>query len=359
MQINAYVASNNGNSTPANSLSNPFPQGIAQPSGNSLGALTSIGNGFSYLAPNKAGGGTVYQYSADIQRQIGAGMALEVGYFGSRSNGLTPYPTGTGTLPINEINPSYLSLGQTALSASVANPFYGIPGAAGVIGNPTVTRAQLLLPFPEYSTITRKRGRGSCQVRFPGWKTAKEIQSRTYVPDQSSPGPGMKITNGAAETTMDLMVLGNAGTGGVQNIYNLGAEWALAAADTPMKCSASWTYDLPFGKGQPFAHDNTVLNYVIGGWAINGTAVISNGFPLYITQNNLNANIGGLYQRPNATGVSPAESGSLGQLINQYINPAAFSPAPADTFGNLSRNIPYLGPGIDNWDLSMFKTVTY
>lgn len=40
-QATTFVASNNGNQTPANSLSNPFPGGILQPAGNSLGALTA------------------------------------------------------------------------------------------------------------------------------------------------------------------------------------------------------------------------------------------------------------------------------------------------------------------------------
>jgi len=356
-QANGYVASTNGNATPANSLSNPFPQGVLQPAGNTLGALTAIGNGFSYLDPRKAGGGTVYQYSADVQREVGYGMAMEVGYFGSRSTGLTPYPTSTGVLPINEINPSYLSLGATALSASVANPFFGIPGAAGAIANPTVTRAQLLLPFPEYTTINENLT--SAHARYDS--LVAKLQKRlshglTFL--TSMTWSRNEDNEWASGNDNALNGLGNAGTGGVQNIYNLGAEWALAASDTPIKWTAGWTYQLPFGKGQLLANQNTVLDYVVGGWTLNGTAVISTGFPLYITQNDLNANIGGLNQRPNATGISPAESGSLGQLINRYINPLAFSPAAADTFGNLSRNIPYLGPGIDNWDLSLFKTVT-
>ena len=60
-------------------------------------------------------------------------------------------------------------------------------------------------------------------------------------------------------------------------------------------------------------------------------------------------------QRPNATGVSPETSGSLGQRIDSYINPAAFSQAPIFTFGNVSRAIGMRGPGEANWDLSMFK----
>ncbi len=41
-----------------------------------------------------------------------------------------------------------------------------------------------------------------------------------------------------------------------------------------------------------------------------------------------------------------------------YINAAAFSLAPAYTFGNVSRSIPAFGPGMASWDVSVFKTVT-
>ncbi len=175
-QANGYVASNNGNSTPANSLSNPFPQGVAQPSGNSLGALTAIGNSFSFLDPNKSGGGTVYQYSMDIQRELGRGIAAEVGYIGSRSNGLTPSPTGTGTLPINQIAPANIALGQAYLNASVANPFYGLPGAAGRDREPDGYASPIAIAVPGVHQHLRKYYCLSCPLRFSGGEGAKEIQ---------------------------------------------------------------------------------------------------------------------------------------------------------------------------------------
>jgi hypothetical protein len=58
----------------------------------------------------------------------------------------------------------------------------------------------------------------------------------------------------------------------------------------------------------------------------------------------------------NATGVSPQTSGGLESRLNTYINPAAFSPAPQFTFGNVSRFIGMLGPGQAKWDMSLFKS---
>src|ERR1019366_5875873 len=81
-------------------------------------------------------------------------------------------------------------------------------------------------------------------------------------------------------------------------------------------------------------------------------------FPTAITEaNNLNGASGFSGQRPTATGTSPETSGSLESRLLDYINPAAFSNAPQFTFGNLSRYITMRGPGMANWDLSLFKSV--
>jgi hypothetical protein len=65
--------------------------------------------------------------------------------------------------------------------------------------------------------------------------------------------------------------------------------------------------------------------------------------------------IGATYQRPNATGISPLTSGSVDQRITDWLNPAAFSDAPQFTFGNISRFINVRGPGLFDWDMSVFK----
>ncbi len=66
-QTTPYIASTDNNVTPANSLSNPFPSGILQPVGRTLGASTGIGQSFSLVDPT-AKSPYVQQYSFDITR---------------------------------------------------------------------------------------------------------------------------------------------------------------------------------------------------------------------------------------------------------------------------------------------------
>ncbi len=119
----------------------------------------------------------------------------------------------------------------------------------------------------------------------------------------------------------------------------------------------SFTYELPFGKGKALlASSGKAMDAVVGGWSFNAISIYQTGFPLQLTQSPDNNSLFGFgMQRPNATGITPVTQGSVESRLNNYINPAAFSLAPALTFGNVARTIGMRGPGQANWDLSLFK----
>src|SRR5205807_2607326 len=123
--------------------------------------------------------------------------------------------------------------------------------------------------------------------------------------------------------------------------------------DAPHRFSMTGIYELPFGTGKRFGGNaNRYTDLAIGGWVLNVVNVISSGFPLQILQNT-NFNNQYLFsgsQRPNATGASPQTHGDVGQRIDNWINPDAFSEAGPLTFGDVSRTISERGPGIFNWD---------
>jgi trimeric autotransporter adhesin len=352
-QTTTYVASNDGNATPANSLSNPFPNGILQPVGNSLGALTAIGSSFNYL-DQKRTAGLVHQFSADVQRQLPDGIVLEVGYVGSRSYNLQPAPTGNGNLNMNQVPTQYLSMGSK-LSGSVPNPFYGSPYAAGVIGSKTVSQAQLLLPFPEYSNIGVVTNPASAQYDALDVKLQKRLANGLTFLSTFTWSKNMDNEWASGSANAFNGFTGSTPPSEPQNYYDLGAEWALAATNTPLRLTETWTYQLPFGEGQKWLSKSKLADLAVGGWQINGIATFQSGFPLFIFQQNLNSVIGTGAQRPNATGIDPSMSGSVESRLGGYLNPAAFSLAPAYTFGNVSRSIGTRGPGMANWDVSLFK----
>ena len=340
-----YVASNDGNATPANSLTNPFPTGVAKPTGATLGDLTGIGQSLSIVNPNSRSP-RVHQFSFDVQRQLPFGIAAEIGYVGSRSSHLTQ---ATANININALNPSLLS---TVSTASVANPFFG-KGGAGVIGSATVSGVQLALPFPTFGTINYLASDlnharydslvAKAQKRMSMGLTFLSTFTWSRNLDASSGGAGNFLNGGAA---------------GPQNPYDMESEYSLANVNTPLRWSTAFTYELPFGRGKKIL-DRKSLDYVVGGWSINAISVYQSGFPLQITQStNNNSTFGYASQRPNATGITPVTSGALEDRLSHYIDINAFSASPQRTFGNLSRTLGMRGPGQANWDLSVFKSIS-
>jgi len=95
-----------------------------------------------------------------VQRQLPGEMALSIGYMGSTGHDIG-YGGFTNTgIEINQIDPTTLPKDANgrwdaaALRRSVPNPFFGIIPRSSNLGNPTIPRAQLLKPFPEYGTVS-------------------------------------------------------------------------------------------------------------------------------------------------------------------------------------------------------------
>jgi hypothetical protein len=338
-----YVATLDG-ATPANSLSNPFPTGVLPPSGNALGELAGVG-GQNITAPSDNSASTrVHQYSFDVQRELPWGIAVQGGFTGSLSHDLIQ---GTPSININQLPDQYFSLGSK-LASKVANPFYGTAGGVVNLSASTTTLAQTLLPFPEFGTVS-----------ISGTNEGHALYYSFYTKAQKRLGHGLNmlstVTWSRNENDSDSSSNTYQGNGAQQDYYNRAAEWGRATVDTPWRWTTAVNYILPFPKNHP------LLNRVAGGWAVNFQTTMQTGFPLAITQTNLNSAEGTGGQRPNATGISPVVSGSLESRLGgvygvSYINPAAFSLAPAYTFGNVSRTIPMRGPGLAQTDFSMNKT---
>jgi hypothetical protein len=354
-QTTTYLASADGNATPANSLTNPYPSGVLRPASIQQGIMQQYGS-TTYFPDQNRTQGRIQQFSADIQRQLPFGVAIELGYVGSRSANLQYGSTGTTYLPLNQVPSQYLSLGS-ALSAKVANPFFGLPNVGGALAASTVSRAQLLMPFPEYTQVYDAANGASAQYDSMIFKAQKRLTKGMTFLATFTWAKNEDNAFGSGGSNYFNTYSGSTPASYPQNVYNLNGEWALGAGTTPWRWTGGWTYELPFGKNKLLLSNNRALDYVAGGWQINGTMIISAGFPLFVYQTNNNSLIGAQVQRPNATGVSPSEPGNPEQRLNMYINPAAFSLAPAYTFGNVSRNIPYYGPGLATWDLSVFKNV--
>ncbi len=343
-QSTPIVSSFNNNFTPVATLANPYPNGFLTPVGNSQGGLAGIGQGITVPDNSMRSAGYVQQFSLDVQRELPASFVLSTGFIGSK--GVALQQDGRN---INQLDPAYLSLGSS-LNQSVANPMYGNGGVVAV-GNPTIARSQLLLPYPEFTTLTLSPS-----------GTNKSMYTSAYLKVQRRFANGLTaLATYTWSRSMDqgYGTVGNtysSAPAGPQNSYDLSSEYGLSSSSTPNRLSMAATYELPFGPGKSMLAKSKVLGTIAGGWSINMVSVIQSGYPLAITQPNNNSIFGASTQRPNATGISPDVNASFAQRLDGWINPAAFSLAPQFTFGNVSRVIGLRGPGQVNFDVSLFKT---
>ena len=346
-QSTPIITSIDNNFTPAATLDNPYPNGLLQPNGNSQGGLTGVGQAISIYDKNTRSAGYVEQYSFDIQRQLGGSWVLSAGFIGS--HGLHLVQDGRN---IDQLNPQYLSLGS-ALNANVPNPLYQHGGLLNV-GNPTISRSQLLLPYPQFTSVTLLSS-----------DTNKSSYNSVHAKIQRRFAQGMTVLATYTWSRQTDLAYGNvsnsfsAAPGGPQNAYDLTSEYGLSTSDTPNRLSMAGTYELPFGKGRKFmSGSNKIVDFLLGGWSANVVNVWQSGYPLAVSQPNNNSVFGAGAQRPNATGVTAALDLPFAKRLDGWINPAAFSVAPQFTFGNVSRTITLRGPGLISWDVSMFKSVT-
>jgi hypothetical protein len=344
-QTTSIITSTDGNFHPAASLSNPYPNGLLQPTGNALAGLSGIGQAIAVFSPTSQSAGYVQEYSLEVQRQAPGGLVFTLGALGSHSLHLNE-----SGLNIDQLNPAYLSLGS-ALTQSVDNPLYN-HGGTGTVGTVKVSRAQLLLPFPQYTSVTLNNSdTGSGYYYSWYFRTDRRFKNgltllASYTWSRSATDVLGVSTAGAAQISSIT---------GAQNAYNKPAEWSLSTQDAPNRFTTAITYELPFGKGKPFLKNSRIFDRIVSGWSANAVGILQTGFPLSVTQPNNNSVFGASYQLPNATGLSPNTTGSTGERIDGWLNPAAFSQAPQFTFGNITRFLSARGPALFNWDVSVFK----
>lgn len=346
-QSTEYLASTDGNHTPArvDGLNDPYPNGLLKPIGNRDRMRTGLGTGVGFWNEHMRHGGAVHQYSLDIQRTLWGGFNGSVAYVGSLSRHLQQ---NAAALQINQLDPSFFSQGESLLE-QVPNPFFGLAGGTGFYSASTVSRAQLLFPYPEFTSVVmsgndQMRARYDSLVlrvekRFSGGLAILSHLTLSKARDASYAGTFFSSSNGFV----------------VQNNYNYDAEYSLAPHHTPRRFVTTLSWDLPFGKGKKFFNGNELQNIVLGGWQLNVITTVQTGFPMSIgvgTNLNAFANAG---QRPNATGTSPHVDGRPQDKLTNYFNEAAFSQPDRFQFGNLARLIPDRGPGQTNWDVSLFK----
>ncbi len=310
---------------PMNLFSNPFPNGLNQATGSSLGLLQDVGNSVNAWDRDHP---TAYvqSFSAGIQYQISRTAMIDVGYQGSQGRKL---PLGYGSYNINQLNPAYLSLGP-ALNNSVPNPFYGVI-PSGALSGVTVPYNQLLRPHPQFTSVNLPNdyvGASSSynalvvkvQDRISKNLTAFVTYSWSKAIDDTSETQGWEIGD------QD------------RNTYNLSGERSISAHDVPQYFVTTLVWDLPVGRSRKFgSHMNKVADAAVGGWQVSTIVSLYSGLPLQFSCPNTLSSYGFQACRPDITslGALADVNRSLAQWFNTSSS-VVFAPPPY-TIGTAPR----------------------
>jgi hypothetical protein len=340
-QTTDYIASRDGGLTPCAgcSIVNPFPQGIAQPTGSSSGILTGAGGTVQFVDQFRKSA-KVHQYSIDIQRELPGRVTAGIAYIGATSRELGLGGNDDATININQLDPAYQSLGS-ALLDQVPNPMYGNPVFGAFADQETIARGQLLRPYPQFGDLLAAQVSG-------GKAQYHSLVLRLERPIVNGWGGRINYTwsNNKSNVFGELNQFSNNSTSRNRplNSYDIEAEYDNSITEQPHRLNFALTGELPFGKGKSHLSEPGLARILFGGWSITAVGYFQSGFPAAIIQSNNNTGLFTRVQRPNLTGTSPATSGSTDShydadcgCIANWFNADAWSNAPAYTFGNSPR----------------------
>lgn len=277
-----FVASADSNRTPrANSLSDPFPQGVLRPAGSSAGLESFLGLGFSYSNPGFVVP-KVDNYSLGIQRQLPGNILAEVSYVGSRT-----YDAQSAFGGINEPSLEFRDKcditkgGNRAFcDALLPNPFVGVAGFSGArFTNASLSRYELSRPFPQFGGITElERNEGKV------WYNSVQVLANKRL----SRGLSVSATYTFSKTIEEAIQQPGQQDSTASYIDDVARirNRSLAFSDRPHRFTISGVWELPFGKGKRFLGDvNRAVDLVLGGWQASGMYIFNSGRPWQLPGN--------------------------------------------------------------------------
>ncbi len=310
-----------------------------------LTANAGVGQGV-FSVDRDLGSGYVQQWNVGVQQQLSVNVSLEVAYTGSKITRV-----GLPDTNLNQLGAEQLALGA-ALLQRVPNPYFGQIPRSSSLGDATITVAQLLKPYPQYTTVSLYRNNVGTTFYQGAYVSLRQRLAHgvTYAVNYTR-----SALRDDASSVFDASIL----TGPVANFpvadsFDRTRERDYSNGDIPHAFTASVVWEVPFGDGRA-RQLRGVLGVLASDWTLSGIATLQSGVPLAISQTtNNNAFAGFGTQRPNQVGDPelPADE----RTTSRWFNTAAFSAAPQFTLGSSSRN-PVRGPGCRSLDLAVARRV--
>jgi hypothetical protein len=307
--------------------------------------MAGIGQGV-FAVDSTLGSGYVQQWNASVQRELRSNLSVEVAFLGSKITHV-----GIPDTNLNQLGVEQLALGN-ALLERVPNPYFGVIPRSSSLGDPTISVAQLLKPFPRYTTVSLYRNNvGNTQYRALSAKVEQRLaHGLTYIVSYTR----SRLIDDASSVFDASVLTGPVTNYPVADSFNRHLERDYSTGDIPHLLVASGVWQVP-AVAPGVSSWRRALASLGGGWSVSAVATIQSGMPVAVTQDtNFNAFAGFGTQRPNLVGNPELPAGQ--RTIGRWFNTAAFATAPQFTLGSASRN-PIRGPGYSNVDLGINRRV--
>ena len=355
----------NDGATPYLHLSNPFPNGLIQPAGSSLGLMNDVGFGANgplrTLAQNRTP--QEQSWSLGFERQLPWNVVINAEYIGKKGTHLPYSGTSYGFmhlgsfvegLPIDSPDPNNpcANFSIACVNSYVDNPFASvITDPNSTLSSPTVQYSQLLEPYPQFTSVSADAQMIAGSI-YHGLQLLAEKRFSNGLQFLAT-YTWSKSIDDSSQADDNVTWLGSFSS--LQDPNKPWAERSLSTFDIPHVVQLSYAYDLPIGRNR--ALGGTMPRWadaLIGGWKTNGIWRIADGRPLTFTLADGVSipTYGG--QRPNLVG---APKKAAHDIVDQYFaDTTVFQRTPDFTLGNAPRAYGGLrSPWTFTTDLSVAK----
>jgi len=267
----SFTRTIDGGLTPYDTLERPFRNGILEPTGSSLGAMTNLGNGVSWM--NRDGNlPHSWEYSVHLQQEWKSWL-FQVGYSHNKTYDIY------WSLQQNDIGfenwktyrtPRFDASGKPLakpylLDEQVPNPFYQLPGVTGSRGSSTlITVYDLMRPIKIFGSQTRSED---------PWGRNQYDAMEAKIERRFRNGFSMIFAYTLSKLFEDTSFWGPEISGPIPE-HKLGGE------DRPHKVSIAPILNLPVGRGKPLGRNMPKFaDLFVGGWEVSGQYIIQSGAP--------------------------------------------------------------------------------
>jgi hypothetical protein len=344
---NVVTTFHSDKATPYLHLSDPFPNGLIQPAGNSLGLMNDVGFGANGPLRIASANQTPYEqsWSFGIERELPSNIVASVHYIGKKGTHL-PF---SGTTERNHLGPWLDSvpvepapgapdachpLTVQCLNTQVPNPF------AGIITDPNsdlsadqISYSQLLLPFPQFTSVATE----PLLIANSHYHALQLVAEKRYSNGLQLLATYVwsKSIDNSSNADDNITWLGSFSS--LQDPNRPDLERSLSTFDIPHVIQVSYSYDLPIGRGRAFLGNMPRwAETLIGGWKTSGVWRIADGRPLALTVGEGTALPTYGTQRPNIVGTPRRNHGS-DWVDNYFADNSVFVTPENFTLGNAPR----------------------